>query len=50
MVSTMDQLLYLWERHTTHRTGGWVGLGASLDGYGKISPPPGFKPHSKSLC
>jgi len=47
MVSTMDWLLYLWERH--NHTGDWVGLGASLDRYRTILSPPGFNPNSDSL-
>ena len=35
--------LYPWERPGTHRTGGWVGPRAGLEGR-KISPPPGFDP------
>ena len=29
---------YRWERPGTHYTGGWVGLRASLDWYGKSRP------------
>jgi hypothetical protein len=32
------------ERSHTHCIGGWVGPSASLDGYGKSHPPPGFNP------
>jgi hypothetical protein len=32
-----------WNRPNTHYTGRWVGLGAGMDGYGKVSPPTGDK-------
>jgi hypothetical protein len=35
------------EKHGTHRTGGWVGPMASLDGGGEhLLPPTGFEPRS----
>jgi hypothetical protein len=37
------------ERHSTHRTGGWVGLGVGLDGHWKISPPTVFDPLTVTL-
>jgi len=37
--------LYPRERPGLHCIGGWVGLGAGLDGCGK-SPPPGFNPRT----
>ena len=44
VVTTMLRPIYPWERLGTHCTGGWVGLGASLDGHEKSRPPPGFGP------
>ena len=35
VVSAMPLPVYPWERTGTHCTGGWVGVGASLDRYGK---------------
>jgi len=32
VVSTMLCMLYPWGRPDTHCTGGWVGLGAGVDG------------------
>jgi hypothetical protein len=38
-------VLYPRERPGTNfTTGGWVGLRAGLDWYGKSRPPPGFDP------
>ena len=34
------------KRPSTHCIGGWVGPRASLDGYGKSRPPPGFDPRT----
>ena len=31
------------KRPATHGTGGWVDLGAGLDGSGKLSPPTGIR-------
>jgi hypothetical protein len=38
VVSTMSQLLYPWERPSTHCTGGWVGPRAGLDMCEKSRP------------
>ena len=38
VVNATPRSLYLRERPGTHRIGGWVGLRASLDGYGKTRP------------
>ena len=46
VVSTTSRPLYSRERPGTHCVGGWVGLGAGLDGYGKSRPPPGFDPRT----
>ena len=37
---------YRRERPGTYCTGGWVGLRAGLDRYGKSRPPPGFDPRT----
>jgi hypothetical protein len=46
VVNDTPRPLYLWERPGTHCIGGWVGLGAGLDRYGKSRPPPGFNPQT----
>ena len=46
VVSTTPRPLYRRERPSTHRTGGWVGPRAGLDGCGKSRPPPGFDPRT----
>ena len=38
--------LYPLERPGTHRTGGWVGPRAGLDGCRKYRPPPEFDPRT----
>ena len=45
-MSTTPRPLYSRERNGTHCTAGWVGPRAGLDGWRKISPPPGFDPRT----
>jgi hypothetical protein len=53
VVSTMHWLLYPRERPGTHCTGGWMGLGAGLDGMENLTlmgiRSPDRPAHSKSL-
>jgi len=42
VVDATPRPIYLLERPGTRCTGGWVGSGAGLDGYGKLHPLPGF--------
>lgn len=41
--------LYPWEIDGTPCAGGWVGLGVSLDGYGRSHAHQGWSPGSSSL-
>jgi hypothetical protein len=41
--------IYSLERPGTHYIGGWVGLRAGLEMYGKSRPPPGFDPRTVQL-
>jgi hypothetical protein len=46
IVNEKTRQIYPLERPGTHYIGGWVGSRNDLDGYGKISPPPGFNPRT----
>jgi hypothetical protein len=46
VVNATPRPLFPWERPGTHCVGGWVPLGAGLDGCGKSGPPPGFDPQT----
>jgi hypothetical protein len=46
VVNATPLSLYPRERPGTHFIGGWVGLRACLDRYGKSRPLPGFDPRT----
>ena len=45
-VNATPRPFYLGDRSSSHRTGGWVGQTAGMDGYAKRAPPPGFDPQT----